>query len=145
MSIGYRVFVINPDDTLEQFSHKTYDRFFLEGEPAMPQYAGRRIDIATVLYETKNRRPHRLINIYLDRHTVNDDGSLDESEKRRGMRGAVDRIFSKATPAPRSTPATSTVIQATDLFELRREAHQRAALTPELHNKIVEAIFPAPK
>lgn len=63
MTIGHRVFVIAADNNIRSISQKSYERFYLRGEPSLPSFAGSDIHIAVVFYTIANRKPHQIIRM----------------------------------------------------------------------------------
>src|SRR5262245_17521885 len=76
MRLGHRYFIVLGDDVL-RLSQRNHDDFYFRKLPVLPEYSGRIIDIAMVLYELENRRPSRLFQLECSRHKVTERGAID--------------------------------------------------------------------
>lgn len=137
MSIGYRVFIVHSDDSVEHISQKAFEGFFSRNEPSLKKFAGSNIHIAMALYTLKERKPDQVIRIDNMRLTVNTDGSLDEDRSSDALRLAMNRVY----PAEERAESMAPVIDATAKFDERRWEQYNPKLSGPAHKKILERLF----
>lgn len=110
MGIGYRCFVVEGDE-VRNLSQKVFNAFYFRKQAQLPQYAKRTIVVATVIYQTEQRVPLKIIRTDATRLKVSSDGSLDEGALRERMgnlfRFAEPSSGVVALPSPKISPAAA--------------------------------------
>ncbi|MEP6608160.1 MAG: hypothetical protein ABJA83_05720 [Burkholderiaceae bacterium] len=71
-----------------------FDEFYFRRQAVLHQWAGKTIDIATVVCRVEDMKPREIIRIYCQRFRVKADGSIDEhgSQQRPAAAGRVNSI-----------------------------------------------------
>ena len=85
MGIGFRVFLIDDNDSLQRLSMARYQRL-IDGElgERLPQYAGKRVRCAMVYLEVEGRTPQSIIRIDYTIMPLDEKvGSIDRKKKKR--------------------------------------------------------------
>lgn len=87
MGIGFRIFIVDDDDTLRRLSMARYQRL-VRGEPdeRLAQYAGKRVRFAMVVLEVEGRTPLAIRRIDYYYRTFDSEGRIDATERERQMR-----------------------------------------------------------
>jgi len=142
MGIGFRVFLINEDDSLQRLPVKRYERL-LNGEPEerLLQYAGKRVRCATVSLEVRERKPQSIIRI--DYHFLSFDveGRIDRSEQEKQMR-LVAELMSPIIPVIFEEQCSGKIIDARSHFAEKRYKQEFKWLpSPEIEEAIVIAVL----
>ena len=140
MSIGYRIFVVHDDHTVEPISQKSFSAFYLRNEPSLTRFADKSISLAIVFYELRNRKPERIFRIDTQRLNVTADGSLDQERSNDAIRLALNR--SGGPFASRAgTKVPGPVTDATTRFDERRWARYYPQLSGPALGHILRALF----
>jgi hypothetical protein len=124
MKLGYRVFAVAGDE-ITPIPQRTFDDFLSDKKPVLKQYAGTTVDFAMVIYETKDRRPHRFVRLDGTRCKILKNGGLDQEHDWDSMQLAA--LSLKGVLYPFAEENISGVIDATDRFNLRRLKHKYSA------------------
>lgn len=119
MPISYRTYVVDGDRVLP-LAKKTFEEFFLRKRPVLGDYAGQKIVIATALYESKNRKPKKLIKVDCLRLSVLPDGSMDREEYADGLVEALDADRS----GKGGSAAGGSVIDMSSTFWMKRRENR---------------------
>ncbi|MEJ8813395.1 hypothetical protein WKW77_20070 [Variovorax ureilyticus] len=139
MSTGYRNFVVHDDQTIEPMSQKTFTAFFFRNEPALPQFANQAINLATVFYRLKNRKPEQIIQLENQRFHVTADGSLDQDRINEAILLKMNRAgWGSSSGAPTNQ---GPVIDASARFDERRLAQYYPQLSGPALGRILQALF----
>jgi hypothetical protein len=142
MGIGFRVFLINEDDSLQRLPVKRYERL-LDGEPGerLLQYAGKRVRCAMVSLEVRERKPQSIIRIDYLFLSFDAEGRIDRSEQEKEMRLAAEFI-SPIIPAIFEEQCSGKIIDARSHFaEKRYKQEFRWLPSPEIEEAIMIAVL----
>ena len=138
MGIGLRIFLVNDDDSLQRLAVTKYERL-LRRDPKerLPQYAGKRVRYALVVYEVENRKPVEILRIEYSWLCLDSEGRIDASEQERELRLALEVL----PPLPMELHPKR-VIDAHHRFAKKRyEDKYRWTPSPEIEAAIVHAVF----
>ena len=138
MGIGFRIFLVSDDDSLERISFSLYERLLRDdSEECLPQYAGKQIRYALVAVDLVRRKPVGILHTQYAFLRFDSEGKLDSKEREREARLAVE-LF---PPLPdQEHPAQ--LIDARQRFARKRYANEYLwQPSPEIEATIVEAIF----
>jgi hypothetical protein len=141
MSIGYRIFLVHGDQTIEPISQKTFSAFFFRDEPALPRFANKAVNLATVFYRLKDRKPEQIIRVDTQRFHVTADGSLDQERSSEAIRLTLDRVGWGSSAPKATTTVQGPVIDATAKFDARRLAQYYPELSGPALGRILQALF----
>jgi len=75
--IGYRIFLVSGDD-VSLLTKTAFDEFYFRRQAVLQAFAGRTIDIATVVCRLEDSKLSEIVRIYCQRFKVKVDGSIDE-------------------------------------------------------------------
>jgi hypothetical protein len=142
MGIGFRVFLINEDDSLQRLPVTSYERL-LDGEPGerLLKYAGKRVRCAMVSLKVRGRKPQSIIRI--DYHFLSFDveGRIDKSEQDKEMR-LIAEFISPIIPTIFEEEGSVKIVDARSQFaEKRYKQEFRWLPSPEIEEAIMIAIF----
>jgi hypothetical protein len=138
MGIGFRIFLIKDDDSLERVSLSRYQRL-LRHDPTecFPEQAGKRIRYVLVMLEINQRKPVAIHRIQCSFLRFDSEGRLDIKAREREARMAVE-LF---PPLPDQDQPVQ-LIDARHRFARKRYANEYLwEPTPEIESAIKEAIF----
>ena len=138
MGLTIRVFIIDDEDSLVRLPIAKYERL-LRRDPneSLMQYADKRIRYASVIAETENRKPFKIIRIEYAYLFFNSLGFIDSKEREKEIRLGMDMI-----PSYGEARESRRVIDAQHKFAKRRYKN-RYLWTPsrELEVAIVDAVL----
>lgn len=140
MSIGYRIFVVHDDQTIEPLSQKAFDAFYLRKEPALQRFANEAINLAMVFYELRDGKPDQIFRIDTKRIHVTADGSLDQHRSNDAIRLSLNRA-GWGSLSDAGAKARGPVIDATARFDERRWAQYYPELSGPALGRILKALF----
>jgi hypothetical protein len=138
VGVGFRIFLIKDDDSLERISFSLYERLLRDDpEECLPQYAGKQIRYALVAVDLVRRKPMSILHTQYAFLRFDSEGKLDSKEWEREARLAAE-LF---PPLPdQEHPAQ--LIYARHRFARKRYANEYLwEPTPEIESAIKEAIF----
>lgn len=75
--IGYRIFLVSGDE-VSLLTKTAFEEFYFKRQAVLQAFAGKTIDIATVVCRLENARLVEIVRIYCQRFRVKRDGSIDE-------------------------------------------------------------------
>ena len=141
MGIGFRVFLINDDDSLQRLSVGHYGRL-LHGEPKeqLPQYAGKRVRCAAVSLEVKKRKPQSIIRIDYDFLFFDAEGRIEKSEQEKEIRLAAE-LMSPLSGIFEKESSRKIVDARSQFAKKRYEQEFKWSPSPEIEGAIMTAIF----
>ncbi len=87
--IGYRIFLVSGDE-VSPLTKTAFDEFYFGRRAVLRNFAGKTVDIATVVCRLENTKLREVVRIYCQRFRIKGDGSIDEA----------------LMPRPRRAPAT---------------------------------------
>ena len=138
MGVGYRVFLIDDNDSLQRISMVRLTRLLhFDRRESFQQYAGKRVRCAMVFLEVAGRRVLAIRNVDYFLIPLNVKGQIDKKEWEKGMRLGMDLLpplFNEEKPKQ--------VINASHRFAKRRYEHEfKWKPTRKVEEAIVAAIF----
>lgn len=83
--IGYRIFLVSGDE-VSPLSKSAFDEFCFGRQAVLRAFAGKTVDIATVVCRLENAKLKEIVRIYCQRFKVKDDGSIDEGTTHKPSR-----------------------------------------------------------
>ena len=82
MGTGFRIFIVNDDDSLRRLSLAKFERLRRrDPEERLPEYAGKRVRYALVVMEVENRKPVGINLIQYGYLPFDSEGRFDHGEK----------------------------------------------------------------
>jgi len=138
MGTGFRIFLVDDDDSLHHLPMARYQRL-RRREPgeSLPQYAGKRVRCAMVVLEVAGRKPISMNRIDYYMLTFDDQGRVDTAELEKEARLAVEVL-----PPYIDEEQSGRVIDARTHFAKKRYEHEfKWTPTPEIQAAIVSEIF----
>ncbi|HCF9805952.1 hypothetical protein ACM79S_25825 [Pseudomonas aeruginosa] len=141
MTIGRRIFVVAGDNDIQAVTQKSFDGFFMRGEPSLTSFAGSNIHITVVYYTIANRKPHQIIRMDNLQLTVKADGSMDQERMFDALRASMNLAVAGGITAIQPTQLT-TVIDATAKFDEKRWNQFRPKLPGPAMKRILQVLFP---
>lgn len=75
--IGYRIFLVSGDE-VSLLTKTAFDEFYFRRRAVLQAFAGKTIDIATVVCRLQDTKLAEIVRIYCQRFRVKSDGSIDE-------------------------------------------------------------------
>ncbi len=141
MGIGFRIFLIDDNDSLQRLSVARYQRLTdSESGERLPQYAGKRVRCAMVYLEVERRIPQSILRIDYTIMPFDKKGRIDRSEQEKEMR----RIAEVMSPLSSffEEERAGKIVDARGQFAKRRyEQEFRWKPEPEIEKAIITAIF----
>jgi hypothetical protein len=138
MGAGFRIFLVDDDDSLHRLPMARYQRL-RRREPgeSLPQFAGKRVRCAMVVLEVVRGNPISIDHIDYYMLTFDDEGRVDTAELEKEARLAVE-----ALPPYIDEEQSGRVIDARTHFAKKRYQHEfKWTPTPEIQAAIVSEIF----
>jgi len=84
MGLGYRIFLIDDNDSLYRLSNANFERLNRgEAGECLPQYAGKRVRYAMVVLEVAGRKPLSIVRIEYYLMPFDAEGRIDRTEQER--------------------------------------------------------------
>ena len=80
--IGYRIFLVSGDQ-VSLLTKTAFEEFYFKRQAVLQAFAGKTIDIATVVCRLENTKLTEIVRIYCQRFRVKGDGSIDEERTPR--------------------------------------------------------------
>ena len=139
LKLGHRIFVIEEDNSIKSISQKSFGDFYLQQKPSLPQFAGRAIVVAIVMYKLENRKPKEIFRIDTLRVRVDQDGSYNQEDSERHSKlivGRIDRFY-----GPETSASSGSVIDAKAKFESKQWDHLHPEIPGPAYQRILEALF----
>ena len=138
MGVGFRIFLIDDDDTIKRLPQTRYERLHRgDHKECFPQYAGKRVRCAEAAVQLAERKPVAILRIVYLVLSFDSEGRLDLAEKQKGRRLAMEAH--PLLPAERESPQ---VIDASHRFAKKRyERVYKWKPTPKVEAAIIDAIF----
>ena len=142
MGIGFRVFLIDDNDSLHRLPMARYERL-LDGVPGerLPQFVGkRRVRCAMVYLEVEGRKPQSIIRIDYQIIPLDEQGRIDRSEQEKEMRLAFEFTSPLSSIFREERPGK--IFDARNQFAKKRyEQEFKWSPSPEIQEAIMTAIF----
>ncbi len=139
MGIGYRFYFVEDDDTIHRFAFSRFEKLIRSGsKERIPKYAEKRIRCAFMTLQLEDRKPHRVLRSEYPILTFDANGKLDSDKFEEEVRLAMQTM-----PPIVTTQRSGQVIDAQHHFAKRRYHNEFTwKPTPEIENRIYDAIFP---
>jgi len=138
MGIGFRIFFVDEDDSLERISLARYERLYRkDSKERLPRYAGKHVRCAMIALDLEDRKPQSITWVDCSIVPFDTEGRLDfkEWEKRSQLIGYFLDL-------PIEEQRQDKIIDAQSLFAKKRyEREAKWSLTPEIEQAIEAAIF----
>ncbi len=141
MGIGFRVFLIDDNDSLHRLPMARYERL-LDSVPGerLPQYAGKRVRCAMVYLEVEGRKPQSIIRIDYQIIPLDEQGRIDRSEREKEMRLVFESMSPLLSIFKEDRPEK--IFDARSKFAKKRyEQEFKWSPSPEIQEAIMSAIF----
>lgn len=93
--IGYRIFLISGDE-VSPLTKTAFDEFYFGRQTVLRAFAGKTVDIATVVCRLENTKLSEIVRIYCQRFRIKGDGAIDERHAQDSGRSTprqVDRAL----------------------------------------------------
>jgi len=138
MGIGFRVFLVGDDDSLDRLPMARYERLrHRDPGESLPKYAGKRVRCALIILEVARRTPLFIRHIQYSFVAFDTEGKIDITEREKEA-----RLVIQALPPLTSKEGSQHVIDARWQFAKKRyEDEFKWTPTPEIRAAIVAAIF----
>ncbi|PKO70695.1 MAG: hypothetical protein CVU22_00925 [Betaproteobacteria bacterium HGW-Betaproteobacteria-16] len=111
MNTSYRYFVVQGDE-VTHISQKAFNAFYFRGKAELTQYSNQAIVVAVIYYETKRRKPTRILKMDAIQLRVRPDGSVDESDVQKRIRALALAVTSSDGVTDLTMPEVSPVARA---------------------------------
>ena len=138
MGIGFRVFLVDDNDSLQRISMVRLNRLLhFDRRESLQQYAGKRVRCAMVFLEVAGRQVLAIRNIDYFLLSFDDKGRIDKKEWEKGLRLGMELL-----PSLRDEQYPQQVIDAQHRFSKRRYQHEfKWKPRRKVDEAIVVAIF----
>jgi len=136
LGIGVRAFIVS-DDSVNRIPCAKLERMEHGDEnETLPEYAGQRIRLAVAVVRMKDRRPMEIVGIDYHKVSIDQDGRLDQQERKEMLWDAMASVdFGAGRTA-------SNVIDATSMFARKRfRTKYEWNPTQKERNRIHQLIF----
>ena len=91
MGVGFRIFIIDDDDSIKRLPQTRYERLLRrDHQECFPRYAGKRVRCAEAAVQLVNRKPAAILRIVYLVLSFDAEGRIDLAEKRKGRRLAME-------------------------------------------------------
>jgi len=138
MGMGFRIFFVGEDGSLQRISLARYERLYRkDSKECLPRYADKRVRCAMVVLDVEDRKPQSIARIDCSLVPFDSEGRVDlkEWEKRSQLVGYFLDL-------PIEEQSQDKIIDAQSLFAKKRyEREAKWSLTPEIEQAIEAAIF----
>ena len=141
VGIGFRVFLVNDNDTLHRVSMARYQRLLDDacGERLL-EHAGKRVRCALVILDVERRKPQSVIRI--DYHIIafDEEGRIDKTEQEKELRLASEFMSPLSTMF--EAEHKGKILDARSQFAKKRYENEfKWSPTPEIEDAIITSIF----
>jgi hypothetical protein len=141
MGVGYRVFLIDDNDSLQRISMVRLNRLLhFDRRESFQQYAGKRVRCAMVFLEVAGRQVLAITHIEYFLLQFNDKGRIDKREWEKGMRLGMELL-----PSLHDEQYPQQVIDAQHRFAKRRYEHEfKWNPSRKVEHAIADFVFSGP-
>ncbi len=133
---SHRTFIVDGDNVIRLGQTKC-NAFLLKSKPALPEYAGQTITLATASYELRGGKPWQVLYLETSRHRVAEDGSLNEEFWRDSLDLQMKRTFLQRA----KVLAVGQVLDAKTRFDQRRLESLQPKLSGLAYRRVLAALF----
>jgi len=130
--IGYRIFLVVGDE-VSPLTKTAFDEFYFRRQAVLQSWAGKTIDIATVVCRIENTKLREIVRIYCQRFKVKGDGSIDEHVSQAPGARPVEPVRLDERK-PRESSASD------GDFQGRRLVHSLTMISSAAQRKILEVL-----
>lgn len=141
MGVGFRIFLVSEDDSINRIAVKTFSDFYLRQKPTLPQFSNTTITVAVVVCALKGRVPTEIIKLDCMRVKVGPDGAQDEESHRDETRLIAWRLSGPSFDDDSAELSDRAVVNATDKFNARRWAQLNPDLSGPALKGILDTLF----
>lgn len=138
MGMGFRIFFVDEDGSLQRISLARYERLYRkDSKERLPRYADKQVRCAMVVLDVEDRKPQSIAWIDCSIVPFDSEGRVDlkEWEKRSQLVGYFLDL-------PIEEQSQDKIIDAQSLFAKKRyEREAKWSLTPDIEQAIEAAIF----
>lgn len=137
MGLTTRILLVDDDDSLHRLPLARFERL-RRGDPeeSIPKYAGKRVRYVLVVLDLIDRRPVEILHVEYSWLSFNSEGQLDQAERERKAKLAIDLL-----PAMSTNAAEHTVDARHRFARKRYESEYSWEPTPEVQATIMAAVF----
>ncbi len=141
MGIGFRIFLIDDNDSPQRLAMARYQRLIDdESGERLPQHAGKRVRCAMVYLEVERRIPQSIIRIDYKIIPYDDKGRIDRLEQEKEMRLVAE--FMPSLSSIFEEERSGKIVDARGQFAKKRYEQEFGwAPKPEIEEAIITAIF----
>ena len=138
MGIGYRIFLVDNNDSLQRLSMARLDRLLrFELKETLPQYASKRARCAMVFLQVVERRPVAISHVDCFIIPFDAKGRINKKEWERGIRLAMELL-----PPALKEELPKHIVDARHRFAKKRYDHEfRWKPGRKIEEAMVDAIF----
>jgi hypothetical protein len=143
MGTGFRIFLVNDDDSLCRIPTARYERLVrFEPQERLPEYAGKRVRCVFVALDVLGRTPLSIRHLEHFMLSFDRDGRIDTNEWDRESKLAREMIGAIIGESLTGESPSAKVIDGRGRFASRRYFHEfKWVLTPQVEANIITAIF----
>jgi hypothetical protein len=138
MGTGFRVFLVNDDDSLYRMPLARYERLLrFEPQERLPAYAGKRVKCALVVLDVLGRTPLGIRKIDHFMLSFDAEGRIDTNEWDRETQLVGEMVDSHRGASP-----DAKLVDARGRFARKRYFHEfKWVPTPQVKENIITTIF----
>ncbi|MBN8454581.1 hypothetical protein [Accumulibacter sp.] len=140
LNLGFRFFVVGDDNSIIKISQRAYADFYMRHKPSLQRFAGRTINIATVIYTLEDRKPQQIVRIDFVRVRVDGEGAPDQAQVDDSFRLIGNRV-GKFLGGEQPVESPGNVVSAIRRFDERRWAQLHPELPGPALKRILEILF----
>lgn len=136
--IGYRIFLVSGDE-VSPLTKTAFDEFYFGRRAVLRNFAGKTVDIATVVCRLENTKLREVVRIYCQRFRVKGDGSIDEAHIQKSGRAPAtlrDRALRQDPREPRNV-----AVNTDSRLNGNRFAHSLTMISGAAQKKILEVLW----
>ncbi len=129
--IGYRIFLVSGDQ-VSLLTKTAFEEFYFKRQAVLQAFAGKTIDIATVVCRLENTKLVEIVRIYCQRFRVKGDGSIDEERTAKPNGSAATAREGSVRPLA--------AVSADNQLNERRLTHTLTMISSAAQKKIFEVL-----
>ncbi len=136
--IGYRIFLVSGDE-VSPLTKTAFDEFYFGRRAVLRNFAGKTVDIATVVCRLENTKLREVVRIYCQRFRIKGDGSIDEAHIPKSARAPAtlrDRALRQDQREARDAP-----VNPDPHLNGNRLAHSLTMISGTAQKKILEVLW----
>ncbi|WP_332848140.1 hypothetical protein [Massilia sp. S19_KUP03_FR1] len=141
MGVGFRIFLVGEDDSINRLSVKSFSDFYLRQKPTLPKFSNSTITVAVAICALDGRVPTEIIKLDCMRVKVGADGAQDEESYKAETRLMAWQLSAPSHNSDSAKLSDSSVVNAEDRFDARRWAQLHPKLSGPALKRILQALF----